>query len=367
VISLDLAATFVNAAGDAPAQARNGLDGLDLMPLLTSGTPLPPERVLTWRAGGVDTAGSAIRMGDWKMLVANSNQATTLYDIANNPAENNNQAASQPAILAELKRRYAAWETSVIAPFYGTASTVLDSGLERQGISGGYRLRRSATSLAWLSAPFRIPRPVNADFHYRFLARSTETSVPGSAKLAYALGDSATRANFIRAILDFGQGQLRLEDGKSGASASVAMPPPGEDFLDAALGFTAATNTLTFSFGGATVSLVLTGSYGPLSHFAVGAAAMEGEITTLVPGDGRSLADSATVQGQVQTDAFGMDLSFSGMPPFDPVALRSADLTGFYPDPSVLIENLGGGLYRATAPTAPGTGREFFRFKINEP
>ena len=367
VISLDLGATFVNAAGDAPAQARNGLDGIDLMPRLVKGTPLPAERVLTWRAGGLNAASSAIRMGDWKMLVTGSPQTTTLYNIAANPAENTNLASAQPAILAELKRRYSAWESRTIAPFFGATSTVLDSGLERQAISGGYRLKKSTASLTWLSSSFRTPQAINADFHYRFLARSTEPSLSNSAQLAYGLGDSEARADFIKAILDFGQGQLRLQDGKSGASASVAMPALTVDFMDGSLDFSAATKTLTFSIGGVSVSLALTGSYGPLSHFAVGAAAMEGEITTLVPGDGRSLAESASTQARIKPDGFGMDVSFAGMPPFDPVALRSADLTGFYPDTSVLIENLGGGLYRATAPATPGTNHGFFRFQLNQP
>ncbi|MCB1134214.1 MAG: sulfatase-like hydrolase/transferase, partial [Verrucomicrobiae bacterium] len=69
VISLDWGATFVNAAGDAPAQARNGLDGIDLMPRLTSGAPLPAERMMFWRAGGHSGGGSAARMGDWKLLI----------------------------------------------------------------------------------------------------------------------------------------------------------------------------------------------------------------------------------------------------------------------------------------------------------
>ncbi len=367
VISLDLAATFVNAADDAPAQARNGLDGLDLMPLLIDGTPLPPERVLTWRAGGLNAASSAIRMGDWKMLTTGTPQVTTLYNIATNPAENTNLAASQPAILAELTRRYASWEARTIAPFFGATSTLLDPGLERQAISGGYRLKKSTASLAWLSSPFRAAQPITTDFQYRFLARSTETAVSSSAQLAYGLGDSDTRANFIRAIFDFGQGQLRLTDGKSGATVSAPLPPITANFTDAGLSFKAATNTLTFTFGTASVSLTLTGSYGPLSYFAVGAAAMEGEITTLARTSSSSLAESATARSSYSPGRFGIDLSFASMPPFDPIALRSADLTGFYPDPSVLIENLGGGLYRASAPTTPAVQREFFRFQIDQP
>jgi arylsulfatase A-like enzyme len=367
VISLDLAATFVNAAGDAPAAARNGLDGLDLMPLLAHGTPLPAERVLTWRAGGLDAGSSAIRMGDWKMLVTGAAQTTTLYNIAANPAENDNLAASQPAILAELKRRYAAWEAATIAPFYGAASTVLDSGLERQAISGGYRLKQASPALAWLSSPFRTPPPAGADFHYRFLARPTETHLSSSARLAYGLGDSDSRAGLIQAILDFGQNQLRLLDGKSRATASAPLAAPTTDFTEASLDFKSTTNTLTFTFGSTTVSLPLTGNHGPLTHFAVGTAAMEGEITSLVPGAARSIAQSATVAGRLDGASFGMDLSFPGMPPFDPIPLSSADLTSFQPDPSILVENLGGGLYRATAPAVAGTPTRFFRFDLNQP
>ena len=139
------------------------------------------------------------------------------------------------------------------------------------------------------------------------------------------------------------------------------------EFTDAALDYAAATKTLTFSFGGVRVSLGLTGSYGALSHYAVGTAAMGGEITTLVPGSGPSVAESATTQTRFQLGSIGMDLSFAGMPPFDPIALRSADLTGFYPDPSVLIENLGGGLYRASAPATPSAASEFFRFQLDQP
>lgn len=42
VSSLDFMATFVNAAGSPPL-ARNGLDGLDLKPLLTGAGDLPPS------------------------------------------------------------------------------------------------------------------------------------------------------------------------------------------------------------------------------------------------------------------------------------------------------------------------------------
>ncbi len=367
VISLDWGATFVNAAGDAPAQASNGLDGIDLMPRLTVGTPLPADRVLTWRSSGLDAGGSAIRMGDWKMLIADNTQATTLYNIRDNPAENTNLSGSQPAILAELKRRFTAWESSTIAPFYGSDATVLDAGLERQGISGGYRLKRGASSLAWLSSIFRNPQPLNSDFHYRFLARSTESNISASAKLAYGLGDSDNRGNFIQAIIDYGQGQLRIVDGKSGATASSPFTPPTTDYQEASIDFDASSTALSFSCYGTSVSIALTGSYGALTHFAVGAAAMEGEITTLVPTDGRDLGRSAIISTSATPSVFNVSLAFPGMPPLDPVAERSLGLTGFLPDPSVFVENLGGGLYRTAIPTATGASSEFFRFQLTKP
>jgi hypothetical protein len=157
-------------------------------------------------------------------------------------------------------------------------------------------------------------------------------------------------------------------DGKSGASASAPFSPPTTGFHEAALDFVANTDTLSFTYNGATVALALTGNYGALSHFAVGAAAMEGEITTLVPTDGRSLGQSAAATAtKLGQGPLGITLTFPGMPPLDPVAQRSLDLTGFLPDPSIFVENLGGGLYRAAIPTTPGATSEFFRFEINEP
>ena len=94
---------------------------------------------------------------------------------------------------------------------------------------------------------------------------------------------------------------------------------------------------------------------------------MEGEITTLVPSDGRSLAQSATTATSLSPGTVNINLAFPGMPPLDPVTLRSADLTGFLPDPSVLVENLGGGIYRAAVPTSPGATSEFFRFQLDQP
>lgn len=366
VISLDFMATFVNAGG-APAQVRNGLDGLDLLPLLRDGTPLPPERALTWRASGTASGGSAIRIGDWKLLINDPNQSAALYNIAANPGESNNLAASEPGRAADLKRRFDAWESSTIAPLYGPGASVADSGLDRQAIAGGHRLKRRAATLGWLSSTFRRPIPLDEGFHFRFLARPAESTHGPAAKLAYALGDSEARGGWIRAVIDLGAGQIRLEDGKAGTSATAALPPLSADFTEASLDYAPTSRTLGFAYGGATVSLALSAAHGPLTHHASGVAATEGELTTLVPSDGRPMAASAKVDLAKSPDGVDLTLRIPFTPPFDPVLYRSPELAGFAKDDSVLIENLGGGLYRATAIADPAAGSEFFRFDLSKP
>ncbi|MFK7910750.1 MAG: sulfatase-like hydrolase/transferase [Akkermansiaceae bacterium] len=370
ITSLDFGATFVNAAGDAPAQARNGLDGLDLMPLLNNGTPLPAERALTWRMGGVTGGGSAIRVGDWKLWINDPGGSPRLYDLSNDIDESNDLSGlpANAGMVDELLNRFLSWEASTVPPLYGASGTLLDTGLERHPFAGGLRLKRDAASLAWLSAPFRNTLPLNEDFHLRFLARPTEATFGTDAELAYGLGDSTDRAQLIRAVIDYGNSQIRLENGRSANVVTAAMVSTPVGFSEAMLDFDAATNQLTFRFGGAVATLLLDGGYGAISQYAFGAAGMEGELSTLVPTAGGALGDAQSEgAGLVGPGLFGFDVRFVGEPPFAPVPQRSADLNGFSDDSAALIENLGGGLYQMTYPTTPGATREFFRLRLDQP
>ncbi len=369
VISLDFMATFVNAAG-APAAARNGLDGLDLLPLLKDGMPLPADRALTWRISGNRRGGSAIRMGDWKLLIADAGQQETLYHLPDDPGEANDLAAANPEIVAKLRARFDSWESATVPPFYGPGSIANpDAGLERTAITGGYRLRQPGTALTFLSASiFRTAHPLGQDFHLRFLARSTEAATGPAAQLAWGLCDSTDPAQFVRAVIDFGQSAIRLENGRSGTVASAPLPALPFDFTECALDFDAATNTLSFTVKGATVSLPLTGGYSLLAYFAAGAGGMEGEITTLVPTSGSSLGEGASnVGGFESPKVFGLETAFPGMPPFPPVPERSADLLSFTEDKNALTESLGGGAYRTSFPILPVTGSGFFRLRLDQP
>lgn len=95
VMSTDLFATFLRAAGGTPP---SGADGVDLLPFLrgAGGTPHP---YLFW---GGKTNG-ATRGGDWK-LVGNE-----LYNVRSDLGETRNVASTNPAVVANLRQARAIW------------------------------------------------------------------------------------------------------------------------------------------------------------------------------------------------------------------------------------------------------------------
>jgi arylsulfatase A-like enzyme len=110
VISLDLAATILAAAGVEPAPERP-LDGVDLLPYLEESTSAPPHEALFWRFGDQ----RAVRRGDWK-LVEVGDHPLRLHDLATDIGERLNVAAERPAIVRELEHLYAGWEAQMIPP-----------------------------------------------------------------------------------------------------------------------------------------------------------------------------------------------------------------------------------------------------------
>ena len=79
-----------------------------------------------------------------------------------------------------------------------------------------------------------------SDFTLGFHLRPAETNHAAGAKLWFVLGDSATRGNFLRAGVDFGAGQLRLVEGKTGLSAAVPLAALPQDFAAGTLTYQAA-------------------------------------------------------------------------------------------------------------------------------
>jgi arylsulfatase A-like enzyme len=367
VISLDFMATFVNAGGDAPVAARNGLEGLDLLPLMRDGTPLPEDRVLCWRAGDVDSGGSAARMGDWKIRKDNGPGSFRLYDLASDIHEDTDVSGANPAIFNELNQRFNAWDARNIEPLYGGSDMIVDSNLERFGVTSGYRVQNRSGSDAFLSASLREGFATGSDFALGFYLRPAETNHGSGERLWFVLGDDTTRANFIRAGVDFENGLLRLEEGRTGGTASAPLPGLPEDWTAGVLTFDSGTGKLGLSLGGTNISVVLPGSYGTLDVYGCGAAQMEGEVTRPFVLDVPPEPVNST-NLRVNASSFAFNARYTGDAVFGPTLARALLASGPYAlDDEALVENLGGGLYRVTTRTQSGQQTEFFRVGFNQP
>jgi len=106
-ITMDWVPTFLAAAGVA-ADPRYPLDGVDLNPLLARPDAVV-ERDLFWRMKFREQ--KAVRSGDWKYLAIEGNEY--LFNLARDERERANVIKREPERLAELKRRYAAWEATL--------------------------------------------------------------------------------------------------------------------------------------------------------------------------------------------------------------------------------------------------------------
>jgi len=116
IMSMDWLPTFLAAGGGALDPAFPS-DGLDLRGPLTGGSL--PERTLYWRFKNKDQ--KAVRRGQMKYLSIGGEEF--LFDIVADPLERANLKDRQPALLAELKQAYAAWNAGMLddpnAPSYG--------------------------------------------------------------------------------------------------------------------------------------------------------------------------------------------------------------------------------------------------------
>ena len=102
-LNFDLFPTFVELAGGKP---DSGLDAVSLVPLLIGKRiETPRDLYFCRREGGPAYAGKsyeALVRGDWKILQNHPFGARELYNIKNDPQEQNNLAGARPRELAEM-------------------------------------------------------------------------------------------------------------------------------------------------------------------------------------------------------------------------------------------------------------------------
>ena len=119
VYSPDLFATALEVAG---VKNTMGVDGLNLLPLLTERGPIKRD-ALYWHyphysnqsinAGHYDQPGGAIRQGDYKLLEFYQDDHVELYDLKRDLSERRDLAGERPRLAAEMRRKLAAWRKSV--------------------------------------------------------------------------------------------------------------------------------------------------------------------------------------------------------------------------------------------------------------
>ena len=108
VITMDWSRTFLDAAGVAEAPDYP-LDGVSLMPLLTSPSTVELDRPLFWRMKYRDQ--HAMRAGRWKYLRIEGIEY--LFDLSADERERANRAQDEPAVLVAMREAYQRWYDSL--------------------------------------------------------------------------------------------------------------------------------------------------------------------------------------------------------------------------------------------------------------
>jgi arylsulfatase A-like enzyme len=127
VSTLDIAVTAVALAG-GDDKARDGLDGVNLVPILREGKA--GSRPLFWRVGG----NRAIRRDDWKLLLL-PNQPPQLFNLQSDPGESRNLTKSEPERFDHLRKELAHWQRELRPPLWNPAKagTAKGKGQPRSG------------------------------------------------------------------------------------------------------------------------------------------------------------------------------------------------------------------------------------------
>jgi arylsulfatase A len=115
VISVDFFPTILEMAGVAPdPDPTHVLDGVSLVPVLKQ-AGRPAREAVYWHYPHYHntTPGGAIRAGDWKLIEYFEDGRVELYNLREDLGETKDLAAAMPDKTAELRKKLAAWRTSV--------------------------------------------------------------------------------------------------------------------------------------------------------------------------------------------------------------------------------------------------------------
>ena len=136
VISTDFYPTILEMAG-LPARPQQHVDGVSMVPLVKQ-TGSAAERAIYWHyphygnQGG--SPGSAVRVGDWKLIEFFEDRRLELYDLKEDLGEQHNLALQEGKKAAELHAKLKAWRTTVGARIPSPNPNRKAGGPENAGI-----------------------------------------------------------------------------------------------------------------------------------------------------------------------------------------------------------------------------------------
>jgi arylsulfatase A-like enzyme len=110
---IDLFATTAAAAGAAVPTDRP-MDGVNLLPLVTGKAQAPVDRPLFWSSGPY----RAVRSGDWKLQISDTQKRTWLFNLATDPTERTDLSAREPQQVARLRAMIAAHAAQMPRPLW---------------------------------------------------------------------------------------------------------------------------------------------------------------------------------------------------------------------------------------------------------
>ncbi|MGE4160714.1 MAG: sulfatase-like hydrolase/transferase [Vicinamibacterales bacterium] len=132
-ITMDLSATVLAAAG-AVVPASAGLEGMNLLPILTGQAPVA-ERTLFWRTNAGGHQQRAVRSGDWKVLVDGNH--TFVFDVRADVGERRDLANQRQDVAQRLRPLLAQWEADVNEESVRRTGRAVGAGRAGQPPAGG--------------------------------------------------------------------------------------------------------------------------------------------------------------------------------------------------------------------------------------
>jgi arylsulfatase A len=117
VSHLDLMPTLIECAGGKVATSVGPVDGVSLKDHWYQEKEIPADRTLYWDFPHYTNQGSrpasAIRKGNWKLVLQHEDESIELFDLATDPGEQLNLADKNPELVSSLKLSLMRWRDSI--------------------------------------------------------------------------------------------------------------------------------------------------------------------------------------------------------------------------------------------------------------